>query len=142
MFCKILAFFILPCLVISFKADIKPALKGNPCLFVCIFQYMYNIHTLEMSCLWWTGSSQIIFEEITNEKKVSFFHYHQILMKLSEHCISYSLKCDLRSISKITFYANLIIFQKNAVSYSSQQYLSLNEGNWMALLNNLLILQR
>ena len=31
----------------------------------------------------------------------------KISMKLSKHGISYSLKHDLRSISKITFYANL-----------------------------------
>ena len=29
MICKILAFFILPCLVMSFKIDMEPALKGN-----------------------------------------------------------------------------------------------------------------
>ena len=40
-------------------------------------------------------------------KKVSSPHYLKILMKLSKHGISYSLKRDPRSISKITFYANL-----------------------------------
>ena len=29
MLCKILAFFILPCLVVSFKMDMKPAFEGN-----------------------------------------------------------------------------------------------------------------
>ena len=67
-------------------------------------------------------------------------------MKLSKHSISYSLKRDPRSISKITFYANLRVTlliqsfdnfsKKNAVCYSSQQYLGLNEVSWMALLNN------
>ena len=58
-------------------------------------------------------------------KKVSSQHNLKILMKLSKHGISYSLIRDPRSLSKITFYANLrvspidrvlIIFQKkNAV---------------------------
>jgi len=84
-------------------------------------------------------------------KKVSSPHYLKIPMKLSKHGISYSLQRDPRSISKITFYANLRVspidtelwyfFQKNAVCYSSQQYLGLNEVR-MALLNNSLILQR
>ena len=81
----------------------------------------------------------------TKWNKVSYPHYLKILMKLSKHDISYSLKRDPRSISKIIFYANLralIIFQKNAACYSSQQYLGLNEVSWMALLNTLLILQR
>ena len=70
----------------------------------------------------------------------------EILTKLSNHGItSYSLKRDLRSISKITFYTNLRVspidtelwyfFKKNGVCYSSQQYLGLNEVSWMALLN-------
>ena len=42
-------------------------------------------------------------------KKSSFPHYLKILMKLSKHGISYSLQGDMRSISKITFYANLIV---------------------------------
>ena len=88
----------------------------------------------------------------TKWKKVSSPHYLKILMKLSKHGISYSLKRDPRSISKITFYANLrvspidtellLFFKKNAVCYSSQQYLGLNEVSLIALLNNLLILQR
>ena len=73
-------------------------------------------------------------------------------MKLSKHGISYSLKRDPRSIPKITFYANLRVspidtelryfFKKDAVCYSSQQYLGLNEVSWMALLNDLLTLLR
>ena len=42
-------------------------------------------------------------------KKVSCPHYLNMLMKLSKHGISYSLKRDPRSISKITFYANLSV---------------------------------
>ena len=42
-------------------------------------------------------------------KKVASPHYFKILMKLSKHSISYSLKLDPRSISKITFYANLSV---------------------------------
>ena len=40
-------------------------------------------------------------------KKVSSPYYMNILMKSSKHGINYSLKPDPRSISKITFYANL-----------------------------------
>ena len=61
-----------------------------------------SFQTLEMNCLWWTG-----FWGNTKCKNVSSPHYLKILMKLSKHGISYSLKCDPRSISKITFYANL-----------------------------------
>ena len=43
----------------------------------------------------------------TKWKKVSSPHYLKILMKWSKHGISYSLKRDLSSISKITFYTNL-----------------------------------
>ena len=42
-------------------------------------------------------------------KKVSSPHYLKILMKLSKHGISYSLKRNPRSISKITFCANLSV---------------------------------
>ena len=45
----------------------------------------------------------------TKWKKVSSPHYFKILMKLSNHGIRYSLKRDPRSISKITFYANLSV---------------------------------
>ena len=34
-----------------------------------------SFHTLEISCLWWTGSSQNVFEETPNEKK---YHLHII----------------------------------------------------------------
>ena len=34
-----------------------------------------SFHTLEMSCLWGTSSSQFLFEEIPNEKK---YHAHII----------------------------------------------------------------
>ena len=43
----------------------------------------------------------------TKWKKVSSPHYLKSLMKWSKHVISHSLKRDPRSISKITFYANL-----------------------------------
>ena len=42
-------------------------------------------------------------------KKVSSPRCLKILMKLSKHGISYSLKRDPSSISKITFYANLSV---------------------------------
>ena len=42
-------------------------------------------------------------------KKISSPHYLKILMKLSKHGISYSLKRDPRSMSKITFCANLSV---------------------------------
>ena len=45
----------------------------------------------------------------TKWKKVSSPHYLKILIKLSKHGISYSLKRDPRSISKITFYAILSV---------------------------------
>ena len=64
-------------------------------------------------------------------KKVLSPHYLKILMKLSKHGISYSLKRDPWSISKISFCANLRvspidIFNKNVFCYSRQQYLDLN----------------
>ena len=37
----------------------------------------------------------------------TFNTYMKILMKLSKHGIIYSLKCDPKSISKVTFYVNL-----------------------------------
>ena len=43
----------------------------------------------------------------TKWKRALSPHYLKILMKLSKHGISYSLQRDPRSISKITFYANL-----------------------------------
>ena len=45
----------------------------------------------------------------TKWKKVSSPHYLKSLMKLSKHGITYSLKCSPRSISKITFCANLSV---------------------------------
>ena len=45
----------------------------------------------------------------TKWKKVSTPNYLKILIKLSKHGISYSLKRDSRSISKITFNANLSV---------------------------------
>ena len=65
-----------------------------------------SFHTLEMSFLWWTGSSQKFLRKY-QMKKVSFSHYLKILMKSSKHGISYTLKRHPRSLSIITFYANL-----------------------------------
>ena len=42
-------------------------------------------------------------------KKSIIPHYLKFLIKLNKHSHSNSLKRDLRSISKITFYANLIV---------------------------------
>ena len=68
-----------------------------------------SFQTLEMSCLWWTDSSQIItFEKIPN-RKVSSQHYLTILVKSSKHGLSYSLKYDPGLISKITLCANLSV---------------------------------
>jgi hypothetical protein len=81
-------------------------------------------------------------------KKISSPHYLKILIKLSKHGLSYSLKHDPKSISKITFFANSRVSptenfsKKTAGCYSNQQYLGLNEVSWMDWLNNLLILQR
>ena len=80
----------------------------NIAYFLCTGLFI-SFKTLEMNCLWQTGSSQIFFEKIPNEKKVSSPNYLKILMKLNKNGISYSLRRDPRSISKITFYANLIV---------------------------------
>ena len=67
--------------------------------------------------------------------------------QIKQHGLSYSLKCDPWSISKITFCANLRVspidkfFNENAFCYSSQQYFDLNEISWMDLLSIFLILQ-
>ena len=45
----------------------------------------------------------------TKWKEVSSQHYLKILMKLSKHGVSYSLKRDPSPISKITFFANLSV---------------------------------
>ena len=60
----------------------------------------------------------------TKWKKVSSPHYLKILMKLSKHGISYSLK-----------HWSLIIFQTKCCLYSSQQYLDLNEVSWNIFFN-------
>merc|ERR1711971_235754 len=43
MFCKILAFFMLPCIVISFKTDIKPAFEGESADLVSAIQALDKI---------------------------------------------------------------------------------------------------
>ena len=78
--------------------------------FVQIFPIYRVIHKFsdtwnELFVVNWFISKN--FWEKTKWKKVSSPHYLKILIKLSKHGISYSLKCDPRSISKITFYANL-----------------------------------
>ena len=67
------------------------------------FSYTWN----ELFVVNWFISK--IFWGNTKWKNVSCPHYLKILMKLSKHGISYSLRPDPRSISKITFYANLIV---------------------------------
>ena len=57
------------------------------------------------------------------KKKVSSPHYLKILVKLSKHGISYSLKCDPRSSSKITFYANLTLLISSNDFFKELQYL-------------------
>ena len=52
-------------------------------------------------------SKTIFFSGNTKRKKVSSPHYLKNLMKLSKLGISYSLKHDSRTISKMTLYANL-----------------------------------
>ena len=65
------------------------------------FSYTWN----ELFVVNWLISK--FFWGSTKWNKVSYPHYLKILMKLSKHDISYSLKRDRKSISKITFYANL-----------------------------------
>jgi hypothetical protein len=67
MLCKILAFFILPCLVISFKMDMKPALKGN-----LSFSNEHNFHYI---CAVITEQERSCTD--TNQAKPStFFEYN------------------------------------------------------------------
>ena len=103
------------------------------------FSYTWN----ELFVVNWFISN--FFWGNTKWKKVSSPHYLKILMKLSKHGISYSLKRDPRSISKITFYANLRVSPIDTELWffnPSQQYLGLNEFSWMAMLNSFfLILQ-
>ena len=80
------------CFAFTPQANV-PAYNLNFHLSTVLF---ISFQTLEMSCLWWTDSSQNFFEEIPNEKKTSSPHYLKILMKLSKHGIRYSLKLDQR----------------------------------------------
>ena len=69
------------------------------------------------------------FCENTRWKLVSSSHYLKLLIKSTMHGLSYSLKCDLRSISKFTFVSPFdtepweFFSQKNAISYSNHHYL-------------------
>ena len=48
-----------------------------------------SFHTLEMSCFWWTGSSQLFFVIIPKEKSI-IPTLSENLIKLSKHGLSYS----------------------------------------------------
>ena len=69
------------------------------------------------------------FCENTRWKLVSSPHNLKILIKSTKHNLSYSLKCDLRSISKITFVSPFVaepwefFLPKNAISSSNHYYL-------------------
>ena len=91
-----------------------------------------------MICFWWTGSPQVFFWENTKWKKVSYPHYLKIVIKLSKHGLSYSLKRDLRSISKITFCANssvksywyrALFFSKNCIFFPRLKDCQANPSN-------------
>ena len=98
-----------------------------------------SFHTLEMICFWWTGSPQLFFWENTKWKKISYPHYLKIVIKLSKDGLSYSLKRDLRSISKITFCANssvksywyrALFFSKNCIFFPKLKDCQANPSNW------------
>ena len=77
----------------------------------------------------------IFFCKNTKWKKVSYPHYLKIVIKLSKHGLSYSLKCDPRPISKITFCANLsvksfIFFSKNCIIFPKLKDYQVNLSNW------------
>ena len=73
-------------------------------------------------------------------KKVSCPHYLKIWMKWSKHGISYRLKHDPMSISKITFYANLsvspkywyqaLISSKNCSIFTKLKHYSTKPSYW------------
>ena len=69
------------------------------------------------------------FCENTRWKLVSSSHYLKLLIKSTMHGLSYSLKCDLRSISKFTFVSPFdtepweFFLPKNAISYSNHHCL-------------------
>ena len=73
----------------------------------------------------------IFFCGNTRWKLVSSPHYLKILIKSTKHGLSYSLKRDLRPISKITFVSPFdtesweffLPKAKNAISYSNHHYL-------------------
>ena len=60
-------------------SEIKPRLKNTKQFWKKQYTGLFiSFHTLEMSCFWWTGSPQLFFEKIPNEKK---YHTH-IIWKL------------------------------------------------------------
>ena len=84
---------------------------------------------------WFTST---FFWENTKWKKVSYPHYLKIVIKLSKHGLSYSLKRDLRSISKITFCANssvksywyrALFFSKNCIFFPKLKDCQANPSN-------------
>ena len=75
---------------------------GSEYLWSCFTGLVISFHTLEMSCLRWTGSSQLYWGN-AKWKYVLRPHYLKILMKLSKHGISYSLRRDPRSIIKALY---------------------------------------
>ena len=79
------------------------------------------------------------FCENTKWKKVSYQNYLKIVIKLSKHGLSYSLKCDPRSISKITLFADLsvksywygaLFFSKNCIIFPKLKDYQANPSNW------------
>ena len=69
----------------------------------------------------------------------------EILIKSVKHDLSYSLKYDLRSISKITFHARWKVSPTDTkyANFSKELLLGGRIGvSWMDLVKNLLILQK
>ena len=73
----------------------------------------------------------IFFCENTRWKLVSSPHYLKILIKSTKHGLSYSLKRDLRPISKITIVSPFdtepweFLHPRNVISYSNHHYLGI-----------------
>ena len=94
--------------LLTYKCNIMPCLTGK--IHILFLSYMYRVSN-KFSYTWndlflvnWFISH--FFCENTKWKKISSPHYLKISSKLSKHGLSYSLKRDPRSISKITFCAN------------------------------------
>ena len=81
----------------------------------------------------------ISFCENNKWKIVSSPHYLNILIKSTKDDLSYSLKCDQRSMPKITYVPCFVpidtelgeYFTKLAVCYSNQHYFGLNKVRWI-----------